>query len=248
MLNDLSRARFDAVLCDLDGVITATATIHAACWKRMLDAFLDQRTRERGEPFRPFDIEADYRLYVDGKPRSDGAQSFLESRGIRLPRGTADSPEGGETVVGLAKWKDRLVTEAIAAGGVEAYPGSLAFLRAAREVGLKTAVVSSSRNCLAVLRAAGIESLFDTRVDGEVASRLRLAGKPAPDTFLHAAAELGVAPARAAVVEDAIAGVQAGRAGKFGLVVGVDREGQSEALRANGAHLVVADLSELVLR
>lgn len=242
----IDRERFDAVLLDLDGVITATATLHAACWKRMFDPFLATHAAAAGSPFQPFSLETDYKLYVDGKPRADGVQSFLASRGIALSWGAEGDPEERQTVVGLGKRKDALVKAAIEAGGVEVYPGTVAFVQAVRAEGHRTAVVSSSRNCAAVLRAAGLEGLFDGRVDGEVAARLGLPGKPAPDTFLRAAADLRVAPARAVVVEDALAGVQAGRAGGFGLVIGVDREGQGEALRAHGADLVVGDLGELL--
>jgi beta-phosphoglucomutase family hydrolase len=238
--------RFDAVLLDLDGVITATARVHAACWKEMFDAYREERTARGDAPFRPFEIEPDYRLHVDGKRRGDGARSFLASRGIDLPAGTPDSPPESETISGLAKRKDLLVKAVIERQGIEVYPDALAFVRAARRRGLKTAVVSSSRNCAAVLEVAGISDLFDVRVDGEVAARMRLPGKPAPDTFLHAAALLGVAADRAVVVEDALVGVAAGRAGGFGLVVGVDREGHGEVLRAHGADLAVRDLSILL--
>jgi beta-phosphoglucomutase family hydrolase len=238
--------RFDAVLFDLDGVLTSTAKIHAGCWKRMFDDFLRSHARRTGEPFRPFEVETDYKLYVDGRPRYDGVRTFLASRGITLPEGTPDAPPGEESVCGLGIRKDQAVKEAIRAGGVEAYAGSVAWVRWLRDRGLKTAVVSSSRNCADVLRAAGIDALFDARVDGEVIDRLGLPGKPAPDAFLRAAELVGVPPGRAVVVEDALAGVRAGRVGGFGLVVGVDRGGQRDALLHNGADLVVADLSELI--
>ncbi len=237
---------FDAVLFDLDGVLTSTAKIHSRCWKTMFDDFLSRRAAEGKEPFRPFDIETDYKLYVDGKPRYEGVRSFLASRNISLPEGTPEDLPTADTVCGLGNRKDELVKAAIDRGEVEAYPGSVALVRRLREQGIRTAVVSSSNNCEQVLRAAGILDLFEARVDGLVASQLQLPGKPAPDTFLMAAQMLGVRPARAVVVEDAIAGVQAGRAGGFGLVVGVDREGGGDALRTHGADVVVTDLEELL--
>ena len=242
----VTRDRFDAVLFDLDGVLTDTAKIHAACWKEMFDDFLRQRAADNDEPFRPFDIGTDYKLYVDGKARFDGVQSFLESRSIHLPYGNPDSSPSDETICGLGNRKDEMVKEAIKSKGVEAYEGSVAFVRHLRSQGIKTGVVSASSNCEAVLKTAGIADLFDVRVDGEVAARLKLAGKPAPDTFLKAAEELGVAPNRAVVVEDAISGVQAGRDGGFGLVIGVDRKGDAKSLWENGADIVVADLGELL--
>lgn len=238
--------RFDAVLFDLDGVLTSTAKIHSLCWKTMFDAFLSRRAGAMQESFRPFDIQTDYKQYVDGKPRYDGVRSFLASRNISLPEGAPTDPATADTVCGLGNRKDELVKEAIYRGEVEPYPGSVTLVRWLREQGIQTAVVSSSNNCEEVLRAAGILELFDARVDGLVASELGLPGKPAPETFLKAAELLGVSPARAVVVEDAIAGVQAGRAGGFGLVVGVNREGGGNALRAHGADLVVADLVELL--
>jgi len=237
---------FDAVLFDLDGVLTSTARIHSRCWKTMLDDFLGRRAAEGKEPFRPFDIETDYKLYVDGKLRYEGVRSFLASRHISLPEGTPGDPPTADTVCGLGNRKDELVKAAIDQGEVEAYPGSVALVRRLREHGIRTAVVSSSNNCEQVLRSVGILDLFEARVDGLVASQLQLPGKPAPDTFLKAAQLLGVPPARAAVVEDAIAGVKAGRAGGFGLVVGVDREGGGDALRTHGADVVVTDLEELL--
>jgi len=242
----VTRDRFDAVLFDLDGVLTDTAKIHAACWKEMFDDFLRQRATDNDEPFRPFDIGTDYKLYVDGKARFDGVQSFLESRSIHLPYGNPDSSPSDETICGLGNRKDEMVKEAIKSKGVEAYEGSVAFVRHLRSQGIKTAVVSASSNCEAVLKTADIADLFDVRVDGEVAARLKLAGKPAPDTFLKAAEQLGVAPNRAVVVEDAISGVQAGRDGGFGLVIGVDRKGDAKSLWENGADIVVADLGELL--
>lgn len=241
----ITKDRFEAVLFDLDGVLTDTAKIHAACWKEMFDDFLRQRAAGNNEPFRPFDIASDYKLYVDGKARFDGVQSFLESRGIQLPYGEPDSPPNNETICGLGNRKNEMVKEAIESEGVEAYEGSVAFVRRLRRQGIKTGVVSASSNCETVLKFAGIANLFDVRIDGEVAARLKLLGKPAPDTFLKAAEELGVAPNRTVVVEDAISGVQAGRDGGFGLVIGVDRKGDAESLWESGADIVVADLGEM---
>jgi len=238
--------RFDAVLFDLDGVLTSTATIHSSCWKTTFDEFLRQRAAQKKEAFRPFEIPTDYKRYVDGKLRYEGVSSFLASRDIALPKGTPEDPPTVETVCGLGNHKDELVKAATARGEVESYPGSVALVRQLREQGIRTAVVSSSNNCEQVLRAAGILDLFELRVDGVVASELGLPGKPAPDTFLEATRMLGVSPARAVVVEDAIAGIQAARAGGFGLVVGVDREGSSDALRTEGADVVVTDLAELL--
>ena len=242
----ITPVRFDAVLFDLDGVLTATAKIHASCWKTTFDDFLRHRAAEKKEAFRPFDIATDYKPYVDGKLRYDGMRSFLASRGIALAEGTPVDPPTVETVCGLGNRKDELVKEVIAQGEVESYPGSVALVRRLREEGIRTAVESSSNNCEQVLRAAGILELFEGRLDGVVASEMGLPGKPAPDTFLEAARMLGVSPARAVVVEDAIAGIQAARAGGFGLVVGVAREGSSDALRTEGAEVVVTDLAELL--
>lgn len=246
MKSPITKEKFDAVLFDLDGVLTATAKLHAACWKEMFDEFLATRGEACGEPFRPFEIATDYGPYVDGKPRYDGVRDFLASRGIRLPEGEPGDPPGRETVCGLGNRKNELVEKKLESEGVETYPGSIALVRELRAAGFRTAVVSASRNCGTVLAAAGIAGLFDARIDGEVAVRDRLEGKPAPDTFLAAAKALGVAAARSVVVEDAIAGVQAGRAGAFGLVIGVDRAGVARALRENGADVVVKDLGELL--
>ncbi len=238
--------RFDAVLFDLDGVLTATASIHAVCWKRMFDEFLQKRSLAKNEIYQPFDLDSDYKRYVDGKLRYDGVRSFLEGRGIHLPPGSPDDPPERNTVCGLGNRKDAMVKDVLETQGIGVFEGSLALLRQVRQAGLKTAVVSASKNCEAVLAAAGIGDLFDLRIDGLVAERLGLAGKPAPDTFLKAAELLQVAPARAVVVEDAISGVRAGRAGRFGLVIGVDREGNPDELRNNGADIVVNDLAELL--
>jgi beta-phosphoglucomutase family hydrolase len=235
-------------LFDLDGVLTQTARIHAEAWKKMFDDFLRDWADRRGEPFEPFDRPTDYDEYVDGLPRLDGVRSFLESRGIDLPMGSpSDSPEE-ETVHALGTRKNDLVLALIREQGVEPYEGSVRFVEAAREQGLRRAVVSSSTNCQDVLVAAGIDQLFEERIDGVVAERDGLAGKPAPDTFLAAARLLGAEPAEGAVFEDALAGVEAGRAGDFGWVVGVDRTGQAEALSRRGADVVVQDLAELLDR
>lgn len=242
----LSAERFDAVLFDKDGVLTETATLHAEAWKRTFDDFLRLRAETSGEQVERFDVEDDYRRYVDGKPRYDGVRSFLASRGIELAEGDPTDPPIADTVAGLGNRKNELVVELIETEGVRAFPGSVRLVEDLRRQRFRTAVVSSSANCGAVLRSAGIDHLFDTQVDGIVAAELGLPGKPAPDTFLFAARSLQVAPERAVVVEDALAGVEAGRAGGFGLVIGVDRLNQAQALRDHGANLVVADLGELV--
>ena len=238
----------DTCLFDLDGVLTKTAKVHAAAWKEMFDVYLRRRAQRQGAEFVPFDPVADYDRYVDGKPRYEGVQSFLESRGIGLPRGEPSDPPDAETVDGLGNRKNEIVLRLIRERGVEAYEGSVRYLRAARDAGLRRAVVSSSTNCRDVLAAAGIEELFEVRIDGVVAEREHLRGKPAPDTFLAAAQRLDAAPAAAVVFEDALAGVEAGRAGDFGCVVGVDRTGQADALREHGADVVVSDLAELLDR
>ncbi|MCF3119001.1 beta-phosphoglucomutase family hydrolase [Streptomyces arenae] len=232
-----------ACLFDLDGVVTKTAVVHASAWKETFDAFLYERD---GESFRPFDQIAEYDEYVDGRPRADGVRSFLASRHIELPEGGPDDGPDRATVQGLANHKNALLLEKIRTSGVEAYDGTLRYIEAVRAAGLATAVVSASANCRDVLRAIGAEPLFDVRIDGIVAAERELPGKPCPDTFLAAAADLGVEPSRAAVFEDALAGMDAGRAGGFGHVVGVDRVGQADALRAHGADRVVSDLADLV--
>lgn len=235
-----------ACLFDLDGVLTETAALHAKAWKQMFDEFLRSRAGSTGESFAAFDAVRDYDEYVDGKPREDGTRSFLASRGIEIPEGTEKDPASTQTVHGLSKRKNDILLALMRKEGVEAYPGSVRYLKAVRDAGLLTAVVSSSENCLAVLKAAGIVELFDARIDGIVAIRRRLAGKPAPDTYLAAADALRVTPAQAAVFEDALAGVQAGRAGGFGFVVGVDRTGQAGELRRHGADIVIDDLGVLM--
>ena len=235
-----------ACLFDLDGVLTQTAKVHAAAWKEMFDGYLREREATTGELFVPFDDVADYDEYVDGKPRYDGVRSFLTARGIDLPEGEENEPADAETVDGLGNRKNEIVLRMIRDEGVEAYPGSVRYVHAARDAGLGRAVVSSSNNSLEVLVAAGIEDLFEQRIDGVVAEREHLKGKPAPDTFLAGARALGVAPPQAAVFEDALAGVAAGRNGGFACVVGVDRVGQAGALREHGADIVVSDLAELL--
>jgi beta-phosphoglucomutase family hydrolase len=242
----ITRDDYDAVLLDLDGVITDTANLHAACWKQMFDEYLQKRAAERGEPFRPFELATDYRLYVDGKPRFDGVRDFLTSRGIQLPEGSSDDPPQAETVGGLGNRKNDLVNKIIEERGVEPYKGSVKFINQLRRQGFQIAVVTSSQNCEAVLKAARLDAFFEVRVDGNTIHAQHLAGKPAADTFLTAAHALGVDPTRAVVVEDAISGVEAGRNGNFGLVIGVARKGNAEELRHHGAHLVVNDLGELV--
>ena len=241
-------ATIEACLFDLDGVLTQTAKLHAAAWKEMFDAFLQARAERTGDTFRSFDAVADYDEYVDGRPRLDGVRAFLASRGIELPPGHASDPPDAETVAALGARKNALVLRMARRSGVEAYEGSVTYVRAAREAGLQRAVVSSSANCREFLAAAGIDDLFEKVVDGNVRAHEHLQGKPAPDTFLFAARELGVDPAGAAVFEDALAGVDAGRNGRFGYVVGVDRAGQAAELRAHGADIVVDDLAELLAR
>ena len=238
---------FDAAIFDLDGVVTRTARVHAAAWKHLFDDFLRARAGETGEPFRPFDADADYATYVDGKPRFDGVASFLKSRGIELPWGEPGDAEDKATIYGLGNRKNRYFRERLAHDGVDVFESSVRFLHELRETGIKTALVSSSRNAAAVLDTAGLTDLFDARIDGNDLARLALKGKPAPDLFLLAADRLGAAPKRAIVVEDAISGVEAGRAGGFAHVIGVDRRGVPEALRRAGADIVVPDLAFLAL-
>ncbi|MFF5446371.1 beta-phosphoglucomutase family hydrolase [Streptomyces sp. NPDC012888] len=233
-------------LFDLDGVLTRTAKVHAAAWKQMFDDYLRDRAGHEGSAFVPFDAVRDYDEYVDGRPREDGVRTFLASRGITLPEGEAGDDPDRETVRGLGDRKNDLVLRMIREQGVEAYEGSVAYVRAARAAGLHRAVVSSSANCRDVLAAAGIEDLFEARVDGVTIAEQHLRGKPAADSYLAAARLFGVDPGGAAVFEDALAGVAAGRAGGFGCVVGVDRVGQADALREHGADVVVNDLSELL--
>ncbi len=235
-----------ACLFDLDGVLTQTAKVHAAAWKQMFDDYLRKRAQRTGEAFIPFDQIREYDQYVDGKPRYDGVRAFLASRGVKLAEGDPDDTPEAETIHSLGNRKNEIVLRLISQQGVQPYEGSVRYVEAAQAAGLRRAVVSSSTNCREVLAAAGIEDLFEEIVDGVLAEREQLQGKPAPDTFLAAAKALGVPPACAAVFEDALAGVEAGRAGRFGFVVGVDRVGQADALRAHGADVVVDDLAKLL--
>lgn len=239
-----------ACLFDLDGVLTPTARVHQTAWEETFNAYLRERAERGAEPFMPFDRAGDYHRYVDGRARADGVRGFLASRGITLPEGEPDDPNDAETVYGLGNRKNELLLAQLRERGVEPFEGSLAYLHAARDAGLRRAVVSASANCREVVEAAGIADLLEVRVDGLTAKREGLRGKPHPDTFLAAARRLGVKPEQAAVFEDAQAGVAAGRAGAFGLVVGVDRmpggHSQGAALREHGADIVVHDLAELL--
>ncbi|WP_089296056.1 HAD family hydrolase [Actinoplanes regularis] len=235
-----------ACLFDLDGVLTDTALVHSAAWKQTFDTFLESWAQRHDQQFVPFDSRVDYHRYVDGRQRADGVRTFLASRGITLPEGTPDDDPDQDTVNGVGNRKNVLVLQKIKEGAVQVYPGSVEYLKAAKDAGLRRAVVSASANCKDVLAAAGIADLLEARVDGVVARELGLPGKPAPDTFLHGAKLLGLPPESCAVFEDAQAGVAAGRAGGFGVVIGVDRVGQADALRENGADVVVTDLSELL--
>jgi beta-phosphoglucomutase family hydrolase len=246
IMSTVTPDKFDAVLFDLDGVITATARMHASAWKQAFDEFLKKRAGN-GD-FQPFDKLKDYEDYVDGKPRYDGTQSFLESRGIALPHGNPDDPPDKETVCGIANRKTKLFEEALKKDSVDVFEGTVAWIRQLRQVGIKTAVVSSSSHCKDIIQNAGLSDLFDARVDGDIANQLHLKGKPAPDTFLKAAEMVDVGPKRAVVVEDALAGVEAGHNGGFGLVIGVDRKHDAEGLKQHGADIVVTDLQEMLSR
>ncbi len=235
-----------ACLFDLDGVLTPTARLHRAAWEEAFNAFLRRHAARTGEPFVPFDPADDYHRYVDGRARADGVRAFLASRGITLPEGTPEDTGADETVHGLGNGKNEVLLTRLRRVGVEPYPGSVAYLRAAEKAGLRRAVVSASANAREVVEGAGIADLLEVRVDGVTARREQLRGKPYPDTFRHAARLLDVPPPHAAVFEDALAGVEAGRAGGFGMVVGVDRVGQADDLRAHGADIVVGDLGELL--
>lgn len=238
---------FDAFLFDLDGVITRTAAVHAAAWKKLFDDYLTQQAAHTGAPFVPFDIVADYRAHVDGKAREAGVRDFLASRGIRLPEGTPEDGESQDTVQGLGKRKNRYFLASLAEQGVRVHEPAVALVREAGSFGVRMAVVSASRSTEAILRTARLSELFQARVDGVEAARLHIPGKPDPAMFLEAARRLGVPPGRGVVFEDATAGVEAGRRGRFGLVVGVGAADQAERLRAHGAHVVVADLSAIRL-
>ncbi|OMB87250.1 beta-phosphoglucomutase family hydrolase [Mycolicibacterium conceptionense] len=235
-----------ACLFDLDGVLTDTASVHKKAWKAMFDEYLKSRAERTGEPFTAFDIDVDYLTYVDGKRRQDGVRSFLASRGIELPEGTPDDPADAETIEGLGTRKNAMFHKTLEKDGVEVFEGSRRYLQAVTEAGLRRAVVSSSANTEEVLRITGLDTFIEQRVDGVTMRDENIPGKPAPDSFLRAAELLGVSPAQAAVFEDALAGVAAGRAGKFGFVVGVDRVGQAGQLRRDGADVIVTDLAELM--
>ena len=239
---------FDAAILDMDGVITQTARLHAQTWKRMFDEYLAGRGERDGRNYAPFDADADYRKYVDGKPRYDGVRSFLQARGIVLSDGEPRDPPDLETVCGLGNRKNVLFHELLQQGRVEFYEDTVAQIGRWKKQGMKVAVISSSRNATEILTSAGVLDLFDAKIDGNDLQRLQLQGKPAPDIFLQAAAELGVPPERAIVVEDALSGVEAGRAGGFGRVVGVARKGNADELRRHGADVAVSDLRELDLQ
>ncbi|MDA0739979.1 MAG: trehalose-phosphatase [Nitrospirae bacterium] len=244
----LDATLFDAGIFDLDGVITKTARVHATAWQKLFDNFLQSRATQTGEPFRAFDLIHDYRAYVDGKPRYDGVASFLTSRGIHVPHGEPSDPPGHETICGLGNRKNGMFLEALHAHGVEVFPSTIALINFLKSKGKATAVVTASENCHEILQAAGVPNLFDAHVDGRDAQTFHLHVKPHSDTFVKAAKLLEVQPQRAAVFEDALAGVEAGHAGHFGLVVGIDRANQAEALHAHGGDVVVSDLVELGVR
>ncbi|MCG7606383.1 MULTISPECIES: beta-phosphoglucomutase family hydrolase [Mycobacterium] len=235
-----------ACLFDLDGVLTDTASVHKKAWKAMFDEYLEGRAERAGEPFTAFDIDTDYLNYVDGKRRQDGVRSFLASRGIELSEGSRDDPADAETIEGLGNRKNAMFHQTLQKDGVEVFEGSRRYLQSVADAGLRRAVVSSSANTEEVLKITGLDTYIEQRVDGVTLRDANLPGKPAPDSFLRAAELLDVSPAQAAVFEDALAGVAAGRAGKFGFVVGVDRVGQAEQLRRDGADVVVTDLAELM--
>ena len=245
--NPVTKDKFDAVLFDLDGVITDTASMHAACWKVMFNTYLKRRAEESGEKFVSFEIDTDYLEYVDGKPRYDGVRDFLASRNIVLPEGTPGSPASEESVCGLGNRKNELVNLRIQMHGIKVFQSSVNFVEHIISMGLKTAIVSSSANSRTVLKSAEIIDLFPVIVDGITAKEKTLGGKPSPDMFLEAARELEVEPNRCVVVEDAISGVQAGRNGNFGLVLGIARKDNNEELVENGADIVLSDLGELKL-
>jgi beta-phosphoglucomutase family hydrolase len=235
-----------ACLFDLDGVLTDTASVHGKAWKVMFDTYLSERATRTGDQFVPFDPATDYRQYVDGKKREDGVRSFLGSRGIELPEGSPDDADGIDTIYGLGNRKNKMFNNVLKDQGVEVFDGSRRYLEAVSAAGLGIAVVSASANTPEILKITGLDRFIQQRVDGNTLREEHLPGKPAPDSFLRAAQLIGVAPAAAAVFEDALSGVAAGRAGNFGFVVGVDRVGQAEELRRNGADVVVTDLAELM--
>jgi len=240
--------RIRATLFDLDGVLTDTASVHKKAWKSMFDDFLKARAQRAGTEFVPFDVDTDYLEYVDGKKREDGVRSFLASRGIELPDGDPDDGADAETVYGLGNRKNDMFQHTLQTDGIEVFEGSRRYLEAVVKAGLGTAVVSSSANTRQVLELTGLDKFVQQRVDGVTLKEQNIAGKPAPDSFLRAAELLDVTPAEAVVFEDALSGVEAGRAGNFGYVVGVDRVGHADALRRNGADVVVTDLAELMSR
>ncbi|MBW3599910.1 MAG: beta-phosphoglucomutase family hydrolase [Planctomycetes bacterium] len=242
----MNTRRFDAAILDMDGVITQTATLHARAWKQMFDEYLASRGQREGKDYAAFDADTDYRAYVDGKPRYDGVRSFLQARGVNLPEGESDDSPHKVTICGLGNRKNVLFRELLQREGVEVYEDTLALIDRWKQQGIKVAVISSSRNATEILTAAGVLDLFDIKVDGNDLQRLKIPGKPAPDMFLRAATELGARPERAIVVEDALSGVEAGRAGGFGLVVGVARKGNAEELRRHGADIAVDNLDGFV--
>lgn len=236
---NLQDKHIKALIFDLDGVVTQTARVHAQAWKRMFDAYLQKRGEAEGKHYEPLDIETDYREYIDGIPRYDGVRNFLDSRGIRLPEGTPEDEAGHETVAGLGNLKNMYFQELVKQEGVDVYEDTIAWLKQQKQKGLRTAIISASKNCVDVLHSAGIAHLFEEHVDGLQSGQLGLKGKPAPDIFLEAARRLGIAPQEIAIFEDARKGVQAGKAGGFGLVVGIDRTHDEAALKAGGADLVI---------
>ncbi len=233
---------FDAWLFDLDGVVTDTAAVHAKAWKQVFDDYLKARAEKEGDAFVPFTIETDYQVYVDGKPRYEGVDSFLRSRGIELPMGTPEDGPESETVCGIGNRKNAVFNEILETDGAVVFDNSVTFIKKLKDSGRKVAVVTSSKNCSTVLKVTGLEGLFDAQMDGAVAAERKLPGKPKPDTFIEAAKMLGSTVEKAVVIEDAISGVQAGKAGDFGLVIGIDRHNAEEELKNNGAHIVVKDL------
>jgi beta-phosphoglucomutase family hydrolase len=245
-MDDFTLADWEAILFDLDGVLTDTAALHAVAWKQMFDEFLLRWSSAHGQPFEPFEIDPDYVTHVDGLPRFDGVATFLESRRIVLPEGSPSDGPDADTIHGLGTRKNELVLELMDKRGVEPFAGTVTFLDAAIDRGLKVAVVSSSRNARASLESAGLADRFEVVIDGNVAAEVGLPGKPAPDTYKEAAKRLGVKQDRAVVVEDAIAGIEAGRLGNFGCVIGVDRDDNPDRLRRAGAHVVVDDMSRLL--
>lgn len=243
----ISPQMFEAAIFDLDGVVTQTASAHAASWKAMFDEFLRQYGAESNQSFEPFDIERDYHLYVDGKPRYEGVKGFLDSRGLELPLGKPNDSPGVWTIYGMGNLKNRLFQEHIRQQGVDLYESSVELIRSLRQKGMKTAMVSSSKNAVEVLQSVNLLRLFDTQVDGVDSERLQLKGKPNPDIFLQAAKQLEVEPEKAIVFEDAIAGVEAARLGGFGFIIGVDRANQPQALIDHGADIAIKDLQEVIV-